>query len=67
MLIVFSDGEENSSEHDLLDAIEAAQNSDVMVYAIRYTDMKHGKMDARDSLWGEGARSFGWAERWESF
>ncbi len=48
VLVVFSDGEENSSEHDLLDAIEAAQNSDVMVYAIRYTDMKHGKMDARD-------------------
>jgi len=47
-LVVFSDGEENSSEHDLLDAIEAAQNSDVLVYAIRYTDMKHGKMDARD-------------------
>lgn len=48
VLVVFSDGEENSSEHDLLDAIEAAQNSDVMVYAIRYTDVKHGKMDARD-------------------
>ena len=48
VLVVFSDGEENSSEHDLLDAIEAAQNSDVMVYAIRYTDAKRGKMDARD-------------------
>lgn len=47
-LVVFSDGEENSSEHDLLDAIEMAQNSDVLVYAIRYTDIKHGKMDARD-------------------
>jgi Ca-activated chloride channel homolog len=47
-LVVFSDGEENSSEHDLLDAIEVAQNSDVLVYAIRYTDMKHGKVDARD-------------------
>ena len=47
-LVVFSDGEENSSEHDLLDAIEVAQNSDVLVYAIRYTDIKHGKMDARD-------------------
>src|SRR5277367_5777285 len=31
-LVVFSDGEENSSEHDLLDAIEVAQNSDVLVY-----------------------------------
>jgi len=47
-ILIFSDGEENSSEHDLLDAIEAAQNSDVLIYAIRYTDIKHGKMDARD-------------------
>jgi len=47
-LVVFSDGEENSSEHDLLDAIEMAQNSDVLIYAIRYTDIKHGRMDARD-------------------
>lgn len=48
VLLVFSDGEENSSEHDLLDAIEAAQNNDVLIYAIRYTELKHGKMDARD-------------------
>jgi Ca-activated chloride channel family protein len=48
VLLVFSDGEENSSEHDLLDAIGAAQNADVLVYAIRYTELKHGKMDARD-------------------
>ena len=47
-IVVFSDGEENSSEHDLLDAIEAAQNADVLIYAIRYTELKHGKMDARD-------------------
>jgi Ca-activated chloride channel family protein len=48
VLVVFSDGEENSSEHDLLDAIESAQNADVLIYAIRYTELKHGKMDARD-------------------
>ena len=48
VLLVLSDGEENSSEHDLLDAIGAAQNADVLVYAIRYTELKHGKMDARD-------------------
>jgi Ca-activated chloride channel homolog len=48
VLLVFSDGEENSSEHDLLDAIGAAQNADVLIYAIRYTELKHGKMDARD-------------------
>ncbi len=48
VLIIFSDGEENSSEHDLLDAIGAAQNADVLIYAIRYTELKRGKMDARD-------------------
>ena len=48
VLLIFSDGEENSSEHDLLDAIETAQNADVLIYAIRYTELKHGKMDVRD-------------------
>lgn len=48
VLLVLSDGEENSSEHDLLDAIEAAQSANVLVYGIRYTDAKKGKMSARD-------------------
>ena len=48
VLVVFSDGEENSSEHDQVDSIEAVQGADVLVYAIRYTELKHGKMDARD-------------------
>ncbi|RXH55177.1 VWA domain-containing protein [Granulicella sibirica] len=48
VLLVFSDGQENSSEHDLIDTIEAAQNADVLVYAIRYTELEHGKMNARD-------------------
>jgi Ca-activated chloride channel family protein len=48
VLVVFSDGEENSSEHDLVDTIEAAQDADVLVYAIRYTETGHGKMNARD-------------------
>lgn len=48
VLVVFSDGEENSSEHDLVDTIEAAQNANVMVYAIRYTETTKGKMNARD-------------------
>ncbi len=47
-LIVFSDGEENSNEHDLLDAIEAAQNTDTLVYCIRYTERAHGKLTARN-------------------
>jgi Ca-activated chloride channel family protein len=48
VIVVFSDGEENSSEHDLIDAIEAAQNNDVLVYALRYTELEHGKMNARN-------------------
>lgn len=48
VLIIFSDGEENSSEHDLIDAIEAAQNADVLVYALRTAELKHGKMNARN-------------------
>jgi Ca-activated chloride channel homolog len=39
-LIVFSDGEDNSSAHHMLDAIESAQRDDVAVYAIRYTDFE---------------------------
>jgi Ca-activated chloride channel family protein len=48
VLLVLSDGEENSSEHDLIDAIEMAQNNNVLIYAVRYTELHHGQMDARD-------------------
>ncbi|UWZ83062.1 VWA domain-containing protein [Occallatibacter riparius] len=42
-LILFTDGEENSSAHDLLEAIGIAQDSDTLIYAIRYTESeKHG-------------------------
>lgn len=47
-LIIFSDGEENSSEHDLLDAIEAAQDTDTLLFCIRYTQMSHGELSARN-------------------
>lgn len=47
-LIVFSDGEENSSEHDLLDAIRAAQNADTVMFGIRYTQMEHHRLTARN-------------------
>ncbi|MDE3201582.1 MAG: VWA domain-containing protein [Acidobacteriota bacterium] len=47
-LILFTDGEENSSAHDLLDAIGIAQDTDTLIYAIRYTDQKESKSaDAR--------------------
>jgi Ca-activated chloride channel family protein len=48
VLLVLSDGEENSSEHDLIDAIEMAQNSNVLIYSVRYTDLHQGQMNARD-------------------
>src|SRR5579863_5968412 len=37
-LIVFSDGEDNSSGHHMLEAIEAAQANDVLLFPIRYTE-----------------------------
>ena len=48
VLIVLSDGEENSSEHDLIDAITAAQGANVLIYALRTTDNKDDRMEARD-------------------
>lgn len=47
-LLVFSDGEDNSSSHDMMSTIEAAQNANVLVYTIRYTEKKHGKLTARN-------------------
>ena len=37
-LIIFSDGEDNSSGHHMLEAIEAAQTGDVLLFPIRYTE-----------------------------
>jgi Ca-activated chloride channel homolog len=45
-LILFTDGEENSSAHDEIDAISIAQNDDVLLYAIRYTMIRHGQLSA---------------------
>jgi Ca-activated chloride channel family protein len=47
-LILFSDGEDNSSAHDLMDAIEAAQSADLLVYTVRYTAFHHGRLTARN-------------------
>jgi VWFA-related protein len=42
-IVVFSDGEDNSSARDLLDVIEAAQRNNVLVYGIRYSGIgRHG-------------------------
>ena len=47
-LLVFSDGEDNSSSHDMMTAIEAAQSANVLVFTIRYTEKDHGKLTARN-------------------
>ncbi len=47
-LIMFSDGEDNSSAHHMIDAIEAAQAADVLIYCVRYTDAKPNHLNARN-------------------
>jgi Ca-activated chloride channel family protein len=47
-LLVFSDGEDNSSSHDMMSTIETAQSANVLMYAIRYTEKRHGKLTARN-------------------
>lgn len=49
VLIILSDGEENSSERDQIDAIEAAQSADTLVYSLRTTEHKAKDMTARDT------------------
>jgi Ca-activated chloride channel homolog len=47
-ILMFSDGEDNSSAHHMLDAIEAAQNENVVIFGIRYTEIKKGRLNARN-------------------
>lgn len=48
-LLVFSDGEDNSSSHDMMTTIETAQAENVIVYAIRYSETKKdGELTARN-------------------
>lgn len=48
-LLVFSDGEDNSSSQDMMSTIEAAQAENVLVYTIRYTEPgKNGRLTARN-------------------
>jgi Ca-activated chloride channel family protein len=46
-LLVFSDGEDNSSSHDMMTTIEAAQAANVLVFTVRYTEKQHGRLTAR--------------------
>ncbi|MGH9734616.1 MAG: VWA domain-containing protein [Candidatus Acidiferrales bacterium] len=47
-LLVFSDGEDNSSSHDMMTTIETAQQENVQVFTIRYTQREHGRLTARN-------------------
>lgn len=47
-LLVFSDGEDNSSSHDMMTTIEAAQGENVLLFTIRYTEKEHGQLTARN-------------------
>jgi Ca-activated chloride channel homolog len=48
-ILIFSDGEDNASSHNMMATIEAAQTADVVVYTIRYTERnKHGELTARN-------------------
>lgn len=47
-LLIFSDGEDNSSSHDMMTTIETAQGENVVLYSIRYTEKEHGKVTARN-------------------
>ena len=47
-LLIFSDGEDNSSSHDMMTTIEAAQRENVLVFTIRYTEREHGQLTARN-------------------
>jgi Ca-activated chloride channel family protein len=47
-LLIFSDGEDNSSSHDMMTTIEEAQQANVLLFAIRYTQKEHGKLTARN-------------------
>jgi Ca-activated chloride channel family protein len=47
-LVIFSDGEDNSSAHHMLEAIEAAQTNNVLLFCVRYTEVKNDRWTARN-------------------
>lgn len=48
-LLIFSDGEDNSSSHDMMTTLETAQGANVLLYTIRYTETKkNGELTARN-------------------
>jgi Ca-activated chloride channel family protein len=47
-MILFSDGEDNASASNMLEAIEAAQETGVTIFTMRYTEIKKGVWTARN-------------------
>ncbi|HXM16069.1 MAG TPA: VWA domain-containing protein, partial [Candidatus Eremiobacteraceae bacterium] len=47
-LLIFSDGEDNSSSHDMMTTIEEAQQTNVQLFSLRYTEKEHGNLSARN-------------------
>ncbi len=47
-IVVFSDGEDNSSAHNMMETIEAAQSENVVLFGIRYTETRKGEWTARN-------------------
>jgi len=47
-IIMFSDGEDNSSAHSMMDTIEMAQSENVVIFGIRYTETRKGELTARN-------------------
>ncbi|WP_051670784.1 VWA domain-containing protein [Bryobacter aggregatus] len=51
-IILLSDGEENSSAHNLMDAIEAAQEYSATIFALRYTELRKDKVVTARNKYG---------------
>lgn len=48
-MLVFSDGEDNSSAHHMLETIEAAQSENIPIFGIRYTEPnRRGQLTSRN-------------------
>ncbi|SRR5258706_3277120 len=48
-MLVFSDGEDNSSAHHMLETIEAAQAENIPIFGVRYTEPgRHGRLTGRN-------------------
>ncbi len=65
-LIIFSDGEDNTSAHHMMDVIEAAQFHNVLLFCVRYTETRNGELNAHNkqgiSVMERIARETGGAE-----